>query len=85
MPAQGGRVNIIAPWWVMEGALVRRSVIVLMGSRFIKTRILSQQAREMLAGKGVGFAELEDAASAVLHLACDKSLNGRPGFPSCRP
>ncbi|KAK4893569.1 hypothetical protein LTR27_008036 [Elasticomyces elasticus] len=44
---------------------------------YIKTPIMSTEVVEKLAGFGVKFAAKEDASSAVLHMASDKSLNGR--------
>ena len=44
---------------------------------FIQTRIMSDQVVEVLQGKGIVFAEKADAAAAVLHLASDRSINGK--------
>jgi len=45
--------------------------------RFIKTAIMSDELVDKLTGYGVKFAAIEDASSAVMHLASDTSLNGR--------
>lgn len=47
-----------------------------MTCRFIHTRILSDQVADLIKSAGVDFAEVEDAASAILHFAADKSING---------
>lgn len=57
------RVNVVAPW-------------------FIKTPIMSENVIERL-GPGLeshrsGFAEVEDSVKAVLRIACDKEINGKP-------
>jgi len=44
--------------------------------RYIPTRIISPEAFNMLESRGVHFATVEDAASAVLHIASDQTLNG---------
>ena len=44
---------------------------------FIATPILSQEAVAHLSGMGVEFATEEDAASAVVKVACSKEINGR--------
>ncbi|KAK3075737.1 hypothetical protein LTR53_000675 [Teratosphaeriaceae sp. CCFEE 6253] len=44
---------------------------------FIKTAIMSQPVINKLEELKVDFAQIEDASSAVLHLASDTSLNGR--------
>ncbi|KAM0715766.1 hypothetical protein Q7P37_008280 [Cladosporium fusiforme] len=44
---------------------------------FIRTGIISGAALEKLQAGHVPFANVEDAAAAVLHLASDKTLNGR--------
>ncbi|TKA70564.1 hypothetical protein B0A55_06238, partial [Friedmanniomyces simplex] len=44
---------------------------------YIKTPIMSEEVMDKLTGYGVRFAAIEDASSAVLHLASDTSLNGR--------
>lgn len=44
--------------------------------RFIRTAIISGAALEKLQSHKIPFAEVEDAAAAVLHLASDKTLNG---------
>jgi len=38
---------------------------------------MSEEVIDKLAGYGVKFAAIEDASSAVMHLASDTSLNGR--------
>ncbi|OQV03236.1 hypothetical protein CLAIMM_08305 [Cladophialophora immunda] len=44
---------------------------------YTKTTILKPQVIERLVSKGVEFAEIEDCTTAVLRIACDKSINGR--------
>lgn len=44
--------------------------------RYIPTRIISPEAFTRLESRGVDFATVEDAASAVLHLASAQTLNG---------
>lgn len=44
--------------------------------RYIPTRIISPEAFTRLESRGVDFATVEDAASAVLHLVSDQTLNG---------
>jgi len=44
--------------------------------RFIGTRILSGAALEKLESKKIPLAQVEDAASAVIHLASDARING---------
>ena len=46
-------------------------------TRFVQTAIMSQDTIDQLRSLGVNFALASDAAEAVLHLAADKSLNGR--------
>lgn len=43
---------------------------------FIHTRILSDEVAHTMKDAGGVFAEVEDAASAVLHFASDKAING---------
>ncbi|KIV80884.1 hypothetical protein PV11_08351 [Exophiala sideris] len=47
------------------------------GPWYTKTTILKPQVVERLVSKGVEFAEVEDCTTAVLRIACDKSINGR--------
>lgn len=47
---------------------------------FIHTRILSDEVAHVIKGAGAEFAEVEDAASAVLHFASDKAINGEGLF-----
>jgi NAD(P)-dependent dehydrogenase (short-subunit alcohol dehydrogenase family) len=44
---------------------------------FIATPILSKEAITHISGSGIEFATEDDAAAAVLKVACDKSINGR--------
>jgi len=44
---------------------------------FIRTPIMSSAVQQMITEKGVTFAEKTDAAAAVLHLASDRTINGR--------
>ena len=44
---------------------------------FIKTQIISEQVADLLMSKGIVFAEKGDAGKAVMHLASDRSLNGK--------
>ena len=46
--------------------------------RFIATRINSGAALEKLQANNIPFAQVEDAATAVIHLACDLEANGEP-------
>ncbi len=43
---------------------------------FIQTRIISEEVINRLEKTGIDFAEKEDAAAAVLHMASDPSING---------
>jgi hypothetical protein len=45
--------------------------------RFIETRILSKAVVEKLQAGNVPFAQVEDAAAAVMHIASDPYINGR--------
>jgi hypothetical protein len=44
---------------------------------FIETRILSKAVVEKLQAGNVPFAQVEDAAAAVMHIASDSHINGR--------
>jgi len=44
--------------------------------RYTKTTILKPQVVERLVSKGVEFAEVGDCTTAVLRIACDKTVNG---------
>lgn len=44
--------------------------------RYTKTTILKPQVIEILASKGIEFSETADCTTAVLRIACDKSING---------
>ncbi|KIX08877.1 uncharacterized protein Z518_03534 [Rhinocladiella mackenziei CBS 650.93] len=44
---------------------------------YTKTTILKPQVIERLVSKGVEFAEVKDCATAVLRIACDKTIKGR--------
>lgn len=44
---------------------------------FIATPILSKEAIAHISGSGIEFANEDDAAAAVVKVACDKSINGR--------
>lgn len=44
---------------------------------FIATPILSKEAVAHISGSGIELATEEDAAAAVVKVACDKSINGR--------
>lgn len=61
-------------------ALLRSHGLILANTqnshRFIHTAIISGAALEKLQSRNIPFAEVEDAAAAVLHLASDKTLNG---------
>ena len=43
----------------------------------METRILSKAAVERLQAGNVPFAQVEDAALAVMHIASDSHINGR--------
>lgn len=45
--------------------------------RFIETRILSKAVVDKLQAGGVPFAQVGDAAAAVMHIASDPNVNGR--------
>ena len=49
----------------------------LTNARFVKTGILSQSSIENLTKAGFEFAEIDDAARAVMKLCSDPSINGR--------
>ena len=49
---------------------------------YIKTNILSEEIWDDLEGKGVVFAEIEDAQQALLKLLSDQSINGKALFVS---
>ena len=53
---------------------------------FVRTAIMSESVQELVTSKGIEWAEKADAAAAVLHIASDKSINGkthcRSGVPS---
>jgi hypothetical protein len=44
---------------------------------FIETRILSKAVVEKLHAGNVPFAQVEDAAAAVMHIASDPHINGK--------
>lgn len=44
---------------------------------FIATPILSKEAVAHISDSGLEFATEDDAAAAVVKVACDKSINGR--------
>lgn len=43
---------------------------------FVRTPIVAQEAQKVVEATGIGFADVSDAAAAVLHLACDPDVNG---------
>lgn len=53
-----------------------RKALSLISCRYTKTTILKPQVVERLVSKGVEFAEVEDCTTAVLRIACDRSING---------
>jgi hypothetical protein len=44
--------------------------------RFVRTPILDQGIQDFLDGKGVGFATVDDACTAMLKIASDTTVNG---------
>ena len=46
--------------------------------RFVQTKILSAAAVEGLTKGGYEFATIEDAATAVMKIVSDPSINGEP-------
>ncbi|KAN0089650.1 short chain dehydrogenase reductase [Hyaloscypha variabilis] len=44
---------------------------------FVRTPILDQGIQDFLDGKGVGFATVDDACTAMLKIASDTTVNGR--------
>ncbi|OGM39646.1 hypothetical protein ABOM_011461 [Aspergillus bombycis] len=44
---------------------------------FVETNFVSKEVIQFLHSKGVKFANAKDAADAMLHIASDKSINGR--------
>ncbi|KAK3697635.1 hypothetical protein LTR37_017374 [Vermiconidia calcicola] len=58
----------------MPGMCMR---VIILAPRYIWTRIMTKEFQEMVAGRGLRFAETADAGAAVLHLASDESINRR--------
>lgn len=75
-PAQGIRINLIAPWYVNLLHTPCQAVPVDLAARFVATRIMSEQVQEKIKANGVEFCDISDAGQAVCHLASDKSING---------
>lgn len=46
---------------------------------FVRTPIIADPVQDLLESKGIVFAEKEDVAAAVMHLASDRSINGGCG------
>ncbi|KAL2837369.1 hypothetical protein BJX68DRAFT_273086 [Aspergillus pseudodeflectus] len=44
---------------------------------YVRTPILSQRSIDAMDGSGYGFAEIEDVASAMMHLVTNPEINGR--------
>lgn len=84
---QPGSPQYCASKWGVRGLMHSlRQTMPGMGMRvniiapwFVRTAILSEQVADLLTSRGVNFAEKGDAARAVLHLAADKTINGRQG------
>ena len=47
------------------------------GHRFVKTKILGPDVEESLTKGGFEFATIEDAATALMKIASDTSINGK--------
>lgn len=50
--------------------------LMLLCSRYIRTGILNDAAIARITSKGVVFAEIEDAAEALMRIVCDMSVCG---------
>ncbi|KAF7190122.1 5'-hydroxyaverantin dehydrogenase [Pseudocercospora fuligena] len=44
---------------------------------FVDTRIMSDEVKSFVRGRGIEFCNIEDGGSLVCHFAADKSINGR--------
>jgi len=55
----------------------QKSRVNMIAPSFIETRILSTAVVEKLHAGNVPFAQVEDAAAAVMHIASDPHINGR--------
>jgi hypothetical protein len=53
-----------------------RLSLILEHIRFIKTRIVPVAAQQQLDAVKYDWALVEDAASAILHIAAEQSVNG---------
>ena len=78
-----------AKWGVRGLMRALRTTHPTMGMRvniispwFVKTPIMSAEVVKLLAERGVEYATKEDAAAAVLHIASDKSINGKIRSPT---
>lgn len=50
---------------------------------FVRTPIIADPVQDLLESKGIKFAEKADVGAAVLHIASDRSMNGRS--KNCNP
>lgn len=71
----GIRINLIAPTQVHSESLHYVSCWAD-NLRFIATPLLSSAIVNHLQDRGINLASAVEAAQAMLHLACDKRLNG---------
>jgi len=51
--------------------------INLVAPWFLDTGIMSEEVKAHVRSLGIEFARIDDAATAYLHLAADKTINGR--------
>lgn len=83
---QPGSPQYCASKWGVRGIMrsLRRTMpmmsmrVNIIAPWFVKTAIISDEVIDRLESHGIEFAEKEDAARAVLHIASDKSMNGTP-------
>lgn len=82
---QPGSPQYCASKWGVRGIMrsLRRTMpgmsmrVNIIAPWFVQTNIMSQSVKDLVTSKGVEWAEKSDAAAAVLHMASDKSINGR--------
>jgi hypothetical protein len=63
--------------WSSDVSCCQRALRPADPCRFIKTKILAPVVIEKLTEAGYEFAEVEDAAKALMKIASDSSINGR--------